>query len=62
MSHIDTFDPKDNKYAGKIMDAVGFGDNNAADEAAGDSLPANVQAIWPIGHSGFGLVSECRET
>ena len=29
MSHIDTFDPKDNKYAGKIMDAIGFGDNNA---------------------------------
>src|SRR5690242_12163178 len=30
VSHIDTFDPKDNKWAGKIMDAVGFGDNNAA--------------------------------
>ena len=29
MSHIDTFDPKDNKYAGTIMDAIGFGDNNA---------------------------------
>lgn len=29
ISHIDTFDPKDNKYAGKIMDAVGFGDNLA---------------------------------
>jgi len=29
MSHIDTFDPKDNKYAGKIIDAIGFGDNNA---------------------------------
>src|SRR5579863_5073347 len=29
VSHIDTFDPKDNKFAGKIMDAVGFGDNNA---------------------------------
>ena len=29
VSHIDTFDPKDNKYSGKIMDAVGFGDNNA---------------------------------
>ncbi len=29
VSHIDTFDPKDNKYAGKIMDAIGFGDNNA---------------------------------
>src|SRR5260221_7911016 len=29
VSHIDTFDPKDNKHAGKLMDAVGFGDNNA---------------------------------
>ncbi len=29
VSHIDTFDPKDNKWAGKIMDAVGFGDNQA---------------------------------
>ena len=28
-SHIDTFDPKDNKFAGKIMDAIGFGDNLA---------------------------------
>jgi hypothetical protein len=29
VSHIDTFDPKDNTHAGKIMDAIGFGDNNA---------------------------------
>ena len=29
VSHIDTFDPKDNKYAGKVMDAVAFGDNLA---------------------------------
>src|SRR2546421_2162045 len=29
ISHIDTFDPKDNKYAGKLMDAIGFGDNVA---------------------------------
>jgi hypothetical protein len=29
VSHIDTFDPKDNKFAGKVMDAVGFGDNQA---------------------------------
>ena len=29
VSHIDTFDPKDNKHAGKLMDAIGFGDNNA---------------------------------
>src|SRR2546426_11588990 len=29
VSHIDTFDPKNNGHAGKIMDAIGFGDNNA---------------------------------
>src|ERR1700722_13800058 len=29
VSHIDTFDPKDNKFAGKLIDAVGFGDNLA---------------------------------
>ena len=29
VSHIDTFDPKDNKWAGKLIDAVGFGDNAA---------------------------------
>src|SRR5437879_1523370 len=25
ISHIDTFDPKDNKYAGKLIDALGCG-------------------------------------
>jgi hypothetical protein len=30
VSHIDTFDPKDNKWAGKMIDVVGFGDNLAA--------------------------------
>ncbi|HEX2522343.1 MAG TPA: DUF1501 domain-containing protein [Terriglobia bacterium] len=29
VSHIDTFDPKDNQHAGKLIDAVGFGDNQA---------------------------------
>ena len=29
VSHIDTFDPKDNGHAGKMIDAVGFGDNQA---------------------------------
>ena len=29
VSHIDTFDPKDDKWAGKLIDAVGFGDNLA---------------------------------
>jgi hypothetical protein len=30
VSHIDTFDPKDNKWAGTLIDAIGFGDNLAA--------------------------------
>jgi hypothetical protein len=29
VSHIDTFDPKDNKWAGTFIDATGFGDNLA---------------------------------
>ena len=30
VSHIDTFDPKDNRWAGTFIDAIGFGDNQAA--------------------------------
>ena len=29
VSHIDTFDPKGNQHAGKLIDAIGFGDNVA---------------------------------
>ena len=29
VSHIDTFDPKDNRWAGTLIDAIGFGDNSA---------------------------------
>src|SRR5213594_824983 len=29
VSHLDTFDPKDKKWEGKLIDAVGFGDNVA---------------------------------
>jgi Protein of unknown function (DUF1501) len=29
VSHIDTFDPKDNRWAGTLIDATGFGDNLA---------------------------------
>jgi hypothetical protein len=29
VSHIDTFDPKDNKFAGMMMDGTAFGDNVA---------------------------------
>lgn len=30
VSHLDTFDPKGNEHAGKLIDAIGFGDNQAA--------------------------------
>ncbi|MFM7805731.1 MAG: DUF1501 domain-containing protein, partial [Verrucomicrobiota bacterium] len=30
VSHIDTFDPKGNAHAGRLIDAIGFGDNLAA--------------------------------
>lgn len=30
VSHIDTFDPKDRKWEGKFIDAIGFGDNLAS--------------------------------
>src|ERR1700683_2718142 len=29
VSHLDTFDPKDQKWAGKLIDVIGFGDNMA---------------------------------
>ena len=29
VSQLDTFDPKDNKHAGKLMDGTAFGDNVA---------------------------------
>ncbi len=29
VSHIDTFDPKDNRWAGTLIDCTGFGDNVA---------------------------------
>ena len=61
VSHIDTFDPKDNKWAGKMMDAVGFGDNLAEMRRPGHPLPAHVHALRSIWHSGFRLVSERRQ-
>ena len=59
ISHIDTFDPKDNKYAGKLIDAIGFGDNVAEMKRPVIPISAHVQAIRQIGHSGVGLVPEC---
>src|SRR3981081_3788537 len=35
VSHIDTFDPKGNKWAGKLIESIGFGDNVAGMKTAG---------------------------
>ena len=50
VSHIDTFDPKDNKYAGRIMDAVGFGDNLA--QMKRPVIPC-LRTFTPYGQSGI---------
>ena len=59
VSHIDTFDPKDNKYAGKLIDAVGFGDNQAKMQRPVIPNTPNVHAVWKIGIAGVRLVSAC---
>src|SRR6476619_6345265 len=50
VSHIDTFDPKDNKYAGKLIDAIGFGDNLA--EMKRPVIPI-LRTFKPYGKSGI---------
>lgn len=50
VSHIDTFDPKDNKYAGKLIDAIGFGDNVA--EMKRPVIPI-LRTFKPYGKSGI---------
>jgi len=50
VSHIDTFDPKVNQYAGKIMDAVGFGDNLA--QMKRPVIPC-LRTFTPYGQSGI---------
>src|SRR6266852_6559877 len=50
ISHIDTFDPKDNKYAGKLIDAIGFGDNVA--EMKRPVIPI-LRTFTPSGKSGI---------
>ena len=54
VSHIDTFDPKDNKFAGKLIDATGFGDNVA--EMKRPVIPI-LRTFKPYGKSGK-LVSD----
>src|SRR2546425_921649 len=50
VSHIDTFDPKDNKWAGKMIDAIGFGDNLA--EMKRPVIPC-LRTFTPYGKSGI---------
>src|SRR4051794_41045530 len=50
VSHIDTFDPKDNKWAGKFIDAIGFGDNLAAMKRP--VIPC-LRTFTPYGRSGI---------
>lgn len=50
VSHIDTFDPKDNKWAGKLIDAIGFGDNLA--EMKRPVIPCH-RVFKPRGQSGI---------
>jgi hypothetical protein len=50
VSHIDTFDPKDNRLAGTMMDAVGFGDNLA--QMRRPVIPCH-RTFTPYGQSGI---------
>jgi len=50
VSHIDTFDPKDNKWAGKLIDATAFGDNVA--EIKRPVIPC-LRTFKPHGQSGI---------
>jgi hypothetical protein len=50
VSHIDTFDPKDNRFAGKMIEAVGFGDNLA--KMLRPVIPCH-RTFRPFGQSGI---------
>ncbi|MEN9678386.1 MAG: hypothetical protein RIS76_4282 [Verrucomicrobiota bacterium] len=50
VSHLDTLDPKDNKWAGKLIDAIGFGDNLA--EMRRPVIPC-LRTFTPRGESGI---------
>lgn len=50
VSHLDTFDPKDNKWAGQLIDAIGFGDNLA--EMKRPVIPCH-RTFTPYGESGI---------
>ena len=50
VSHLDTFDPKGNKYAGKLMEGTAFGDNVA--EIKRPVIPC-IRTFKPYGKSGI---------
>ena len=52
--------PRTTSGPGKLIDAIGFGDNLAEMKRPGDPLPAHLHALRQIGHSGFRLVSARR--
>ena len=60
VSHIDTFDPKDNKWAGKLIDAVGFGDNNAEMRRPVIPCRRTFTRHGQVGHPGLRLVPPRR--
>ncbi len=49
VSHLDTFDPKGNKWAGKLVDVIGFGDNRA--QMKRPVIPCH-RTFTPCGQSG----------
>ncbi len=60
VSHIDTFDPKDNKWAGKLIDAVGFGDNLAEMKRPVIPCRRTFTRYGQVGHPGLRLVPARR--
>ena len=60
VSHIDTFDPKDNKWAGKLIDAIGFGDNVAEMKRPVIPCLRTFTQLREVRHSGLRLVPARR--
>ena len=60
VSHIDTFDPKDNQLGRHADRRHRLRRQPGRDEPARDSVPAHVHALWQVRHSGVRLVSARR--
>jgi Protein of unknown function (DUF1501). len=57
VSQLDTFDPKDNKHAGKLMDGTAFGDNVA--EIKRPVIPC-IRTFTRAGSPAFRCPTSCR--